>query len=423
MMLDSIGGVIMDDYILESYITLSFFKVSSDNKVLKNQKYELASIEGEGTGKYLELKEDGRYSIKDSNTENNDTSFVIPILPNAIKAVLSSINTREEALALGTTYGNFFRTSTYNGDRISVNFYIPVRLKHINGEPGYKKNDIIFKAPVNVNYTYDNSNQITYKRMYFSIWNMDNGYIYGHEVTAGNSVTDLSTLSYTSFNREESACLYTNAGLIITDYARCTTSEPYGSGVYYSVPYFVDEEGTVKFEIENTVNGLAKYNASKEKKLEYKINVKNVGNASCDSNVITTSVPKEVTVDEKAISDSGVYNKKDNTITWNVDLIEIDEALTFTYNATAPEGVNGKELVGNSSITCGQVAGAAQSNNTIVTLDKVVEVIKNPDTHTMVYIANTNIGMPLSFLLTLLLLLSVILLVIAKKANKFKKTL
>jgi hypothetical protein len=219
-------------------------------------------------------------------------------------------------------------------------------------------------------------------------------------------INSLSDFILYGNNSENMACMNTdNQGKIIMDGTKCTKYGGYSSTEYKFVHYFVAQKGEVKFNIENTVNGLAKYNASKDKNLEYKIYVKNIGNASSGENKIITYIPKEVTVIEKDISNDGVFDKSKNTITWEIDRIDVDETLEFTYKAIAPNDVNGKELIGKSSITSTQVLETTYSNNTVVTLDKVIEVVKNPETGTMIYIANTNLGMPLSMFIILIIIL------------------
>ena len=153
--------------------------------------------------------------------------------------------------------------------------------------------------------------------------------------------------------------------------------------------------------------------------LEYKILVKNIGNAPSSDNVITTNVPQKVIVEETSISDSGIYNKKDNTITWRVDRIDIEEEFIVSYNAIAIKESDEKELIGNSNVTSQQMSSKVYSNNTIVSLDKIVEIIYNPVTGSnMIYIPNTNIGMPVSILFMIIIILSVTATTITIKIKK-----
>ena len=51
----------------------------------------------------------------------------------------------------------------------------------------------------------------------------------------------------------------------------------------------------------------------------------------------------------------------------------------------------------------------------------LIEVINNPDTGTMVYIANTNIGMPLSVLVVVTILVCMMFAICIKKYKYLKK--
>jgi len=53
-------------------------------------------------------------------------------------------------------------------------------------------------------------------------------------------------------------------------------------------------------------------------------------------------------------------------------------------------------------------------------MDKIVEVISNPETGTMVYIANTNIGLQLTHLVLFLAVLAMVIVILSKKLLKIK---
>lgn len=135
-------------------------------------------------------------------------------------------------------------------------------------------------------------------------------------------------------------------------------------------------------------------------------------------NIITTNVPIKVIVDESSISNNGVYNKKNNTIMWNIERIDANQKIEVSYKALAPKSTNGKELIGNSIVSSTQQTRESYSNNTIVTLDKIIEIIANPNTGgRMIYIPNTNIGMPINILL-FILIISISIIIIKNKLKK-----
>lgn len=86
----------------------------------------------------------------------------------------------------------------------------------------------------------------------------------------------------------------------------------------------------------------------------------------------------------------------------------------------APKSVNGKELISNSSIYSSYAGKTTYSNSSIVTLDRIVEIIDNPNTGSeMIYIPKTNIGIPLVLLFSIALIICITLFVIKfSRSNK-----
>ena len=408
----------MKDYEINENFLFSFFKVNENNEVLKDGIYELYSVDGEASGIVLEPNSYGRYVLNSSLDDYILEGDVSLLLPNVVKELISSINSSDDIVTLEEYDFNHY-INTYSGNIVyNRNMNIPVILKQIKGDVGYKNQSITFEASLNIYFVFDkNTNEIIERYSYFGLNNLIDDFILG-EVGPITSFEQLSEIEYTSNinDNDGEACLNTEYGVIAT--TNCRVGESYGSTTFYMVPYYVVEAGEVKFEVENLVNGMAKYNASKDKKLEYTVKVKNVGNAASGENVIKSYVPKEVEVIEGKISNGGVYNKNDHTITWNVDYIEIGEVLSVSYEAKAPEEAGGKELIGKSSIQSGQVLTEVYSTNTIVTLDRIVEIIDNPNTGTMVYIANTNIGVPISVLVMFVIALFAVIVVLIKKMKK-----
>ena len=142
---------------------------------------------------------------------------------------------------------------------------------------------------------------------------------------------------------------------------------------------FVEEKGTVKLEIENTVNGALEFNAKDNRELEYKITVKNTGDATSGNNIIETTVADEVIVKEETISDAGNYDKVDKTITWRIDNLDSNEEYSVYYNATISSGVDkNKTYIGKSKVFSNQ-SDEVSSKETKVFLNKSSEVINGKD--------------------------------------------
>ena len=415
----------MDEYNTYHNLQIVFLKIGNDYKVLKNQKYELVPYDTEkSTGIF---SEEGTYGQYFFNGEDYNSSFSIDILPQYLKNEIDKIQTIDDYRALADRLDNFSLSSGEGGEHglplLSGYFHIPVKLKQIKGSPGYKNQDLGILLNVDFTISYDrNTNEILYKDVYVSAW--EQAFVDLDEFSNVKTLDEMVSLTYNVYYNGERACINTNNDrIIIEDPSQCTVPVNFGSGVFSLVPFFMDEEGVVKFEISNSVNGLAKYNASNNKNLEYEIIVKNTGTASSSQNVIVTNVPKQVIVDENSISNSGTFNASNNTITWNIDYINSEEQILLYYRAIAPNDVNGEELIGNSNVLSAQVTTKTYSNNTIVTLDKMVEIIKNPKTGiTMIYIPNTNLGMPLSVFLMIIVIISITSIMFVKKVKKKRLT-
>ena len=103
----------------------------------------------------------------------------------------------------------------------------------------------------------------------------------------------------------------------------------------------------------------------------------------------------------------------------NVEFIDSLETLEFSYKALAPNDSNNEEYVGYSKVVSEQVPNGFTSTNTIVTLDKIIEIVTNPDTDvSMLYIAHTNIGIPVNYLFFVIVVISFMIVVLTKKVKK-----
>lgn len=409
----------MNDYELNGTFFIKFLKIDPDYKIVKGEEYTIMSIDEENNNGIVITNTNNQYGLFDLSVDPSSSNNLLNLIPKPIKQELSKINSIDDILSLPQKDSLYSvqNIDLYNYYEVSVQF--PIRLKQTKSIDGYKENNIIYTPYVYIDYYYDNNN-ITKKEIVFSNWNNYQGIIQSKSIP---SYTKLSDITKFKVSDTQESCINSDSqGRIITDSESCTVRYPFGSGTYNLVPYFINQKGTANLKITNTVNGLAKYNASKDNNLKYKIEVTNIGDAASGNNVIVTYVPSLVEVDEKNISNNGTYNKDNHTITWNIAHIGADETVIVTYNATAPETAKNKELIGKSTVKSDQVPAEVQSTNTIVTLDRIIEVIKNPETGTMVYIANTNIGIPLSVVAMFVIILAIGSSLIVRKYHINKKS-
>ena len=413
----------MNNTSLQGYFSIVFLKVDPNYKVLKDEEYQLLAIDDDhDTGITISNKnnEDGLFSFEVSLYEEHDYNMIYYAIPKLVRNELEKINTVDDILALSSKDSLYHVNDHSQSHYYDVNLEVPIRLKQTKAVDGYKKNNIIYSSYLNIRFNIDQNNNVNDRVITFSTSNNYYGIIQGKEVPSYTKLSDREKFQSTDIQR---SCVNTDdQGKVIRENSSlCTKGVYQGSGIFYLVPFFINREGTVTLKITNTVNGLARYNASKDNHLLYKIEAYNTGDASSGNNIITTKVPELVIVDENSISDNGVYNKENNTITWTIPHIVEGERVLVTYEAKAPESAKNKELVGNSTIKSDQVTKEVLSTDTVVTLQRIVEIIKNPETGPAIHFVNTNIAIPVSFLITFVIFISIISFVIVKKYNQKKQ--
>lgn len=146
--------------------------------------------------------------------------------------------------------------------------------------------------------------------------------------------------------------------------------------------YFKSYNRTVNLNIINTVNDIDKYNAKKDEILMYSVKIQNTGDGYSENNIISTTIPTGLEIDKDRISDNGIYNEEDNTITWNLDILNPNEEYTFYYYAKVIDS-DIKEYIGHSYLTSNQVQEQIESENTIVNIEDTIE---NPYTGDKLYL-------------------------------------
>ncbi len=395
-------------------IAICFLRVDEKNKILTGEQYELVNTKGERTGIFTEAGEFGQHRIEYHGIQEDAYNIIVP---DFVREDWESINSYDDVEALRSK--GVYSIEIDNWDVAQIDINVPVVLEQVTTVPGYEASNIVLFVRVYYRFYHNSYNNSTSKSA--EIWISPVVYSYNKEVNQVDSYEDLIPYQVDIQDYEDQACLNTDeqGKIIINDYDSCTLYDDFNMSLTYAlVPYFVAKKETTELEIENTVNGLTKYNASKDKELHYEIKVTNKGSVTSYNNVITTYVPSRVL---GVSSEVGEYDESNHTITWEIDEIAPGESKNLTYDAKAPGDTNGEELIGYTVVRSDQVEGETLSANTIVTLDRIIEVIHNPDTGTMVYIANTNIGMPLSCLIVVTILICMMFAICIKKYKFLKK--
>lgn len=395
----------------DKFDRISIIKINSNNKVLYGSEYKFETYEGKEIPGKVHVNSSGAITYYFDSDFFSSYENTVSLLPDMFK----------EELDLYQNYQDFrnswifekfgFVSGTYVSNEYLI--YVPIKIIETKSPVGYKAMNMTTFLEFRIEYSNINEEklniEVSHSKQIPVFYN-----------TIDFDVTDYNNYKYNLYRTYASSpyLLDRRCGEQIVA-GPSTFDENYCSDFAY---FFENEEGVVKLEISNTVNNLTKFNASSNKNLEYKIYVKNIGDAPSGNNVITTNVPDKVKVDESSISDNGVYNMKKNNITWNIERIDDKQEVVVSYRAIAPTTVNGDELIGNSTVLSAQQTTESYSNNTIVTLDKIVEIIKNPNTGTsMIYIPNTNIGMPINTLFIILILISIISIVVMSKIKDNKQ--
>lgn len=408
----------MNDYRITCDSKITFLVVDHNYKALKGNQYELISIDGKNkTGLFTTEEEYGDYHFYKStyNTENNQNEEIADALPDLIKEEIENIHTVSDLSFFNQHTDLFHKTEYAPYSQIFYEFKIPFRFHQIRTANGTQKTDMIILGNCGLTYKYDQNNNITEKKLNINITDYNNQYIYyTNDIREINDVEELNDYIEQGIQK---ACANTdNQGKIITDPNHCTKAvELNGSAFYDLVPYYIAEEGKATFTINNTVNGVAKYNASKERDLDYRITITNTSNIASGNNQITANVPKEIIINQNTISNNGHYNQTSSTIVWNIDHMEPEEVLELTFKATVPKDVKTTELISNSTINSDNTEMIIVSNNTIVTLDKTLEIFENPYTGNVI----TYLGLTFNAIVIVVVMISLITIFIQKrKANK-----
>ena len=407
----------LDDYSKAGYFTVFFIKVNEKYKIISDEEYTICNAvtkecsEIKSTiGEYGEHKFHTVYRSDMNNLEK--LKFNI-LLSDSIISEIESLNNLDD-LEQYKSHPEIFEISESTSNRnISMKFYFPVLIKQTKALPGYTTTDILYRGQARLGYKYDANNNFTSKTIAIDVINELLDYNNNTPIKM-DSLLDLAPYSKKDMQHDKTCFNTDDSGtIIINDQSMCTESVSleFVSSSYRYIPFFVSRKRKVLLEIDNTVNGVKRFDASIEKTLNYEITVKNTGEAPSDNNTIITYIPGEVVVEENSIKDNGVYNKDKQTITWTLGTLNINETKTFTYKGIAPEKFTEKELVGYSTVKSDDVKTVVASNNTLVVIDgKTLEnglITQNPDTgnHNL----NIMISKPFLFIYSVLIVLVIAL--------------
>ena len=156
----------------------------------------------------------------------------------------------------------------------------------------------------------------------------------------------------------------------------------------------------IALEIKNYVNDSTNIKTTKNKKVIFKVVVKNIGEKNAVDSLVTSKLPDGFIYVKDSANKGGIY--QNGEVHWNVDNILEKEELILTYEAYAPNSISvSKDYINSASISNFAIDNRLDSNKTII---KVLYV-------------NPEYGVPIIILGFIITLVS-ILISILKRANK-----
>ena len=132
------------------------------------------------------------------------------------------------------------------------------------------------------------------------------------------------------------------------------------------------EKGNVDINIESFIDGEKNININEKKTLKYKTILKNNGNSPSYNNTVTSVIPKSITYVNDSVNNNGIFDKENNTITWNINYLDALSGVVLEYEIEASNVDN--EII-KTSFKRDEVS-EVNSNNLFITLDK----LENPKT-------------------------------------------
>lgn len=383
-----------------------FLKVNNDLQVLKGASYEITNFEGKQLKGNITIDNDGVYKFTLDSAYYSSFENTLGVLPSVVSNYINSISSVDKL----NNNEWYYYESWYSNQYI-----VPVNIIETKSPVGYKKSNLQTFFEVGVSYKVED-NSITDRAISITL---NDRLPIVREGTYSFDYNDLNSFLINNVNNtflrdpdEMSSC---NGQVALASSFSASYCDRFAH-------YFMDEEGTVTLKIDNTVNGVVKYDASLTKKLQYSIKVKNAGNAASGDNIIVTYAPKEVVVDESSISDGGVYNSDDHSITWNVEYLDPNQAIELRYNAEAPKNVKEQNLTGYSTVSSGQ-SPRVRSNETVVTMKDTIALVENPNTGVNgLYIPKLDLFIPGYFILIIMMIIVITVIIKTKKVKKISNS-
>ena len=296
------------------FFTFDFKKTDASATVeipLKNAEFNITSL-------------DNRYTFETTQSYNNTNDYyelqslkivnveeLYELLPQEIKNLYSSINSYNDYINIKSQikYSNYDRcnewydenNNKYSDSSIEINFQIPIKIVETKSPIGYIKDEFVAITDVTLFFYYKNQNEA-----------IDNKQIV---ITSTNNI----------FYQYDKTIDY-NQYIVNNNLIELLQSYPSYEG------YIPNKKGNVELEIDNKIENAYNYETNSKKIVNYVIKVSNKGNAPSGDNIVTIVIPKDLKVKEETISDNGILDLENNTVSWSIDYLESNSEKNLSFD-------------------------------------------------------------------------------------------
>ena len=296
------------------FFTFDFKKTDASATVefpLKNAEFNITSL-------------DNRYTFETTQSYNNTNDYyelqslkivnveeLYELLPQEIKNLYSSINSYNDYINIKSQikYSNYDRcnewydenNNKYSDSSIEINFQIPIKIVETKSPIGYIKDEFVAITDVTLFFNYKNQNEA-----------IDNKQIV---ITSTNNI----------FYQYDKTIDY-NQYIVNNNLIELLQSYPSYEG------YIPNKKGNVELEIDNKIENAYNYETNSKKIVNYVIKVSNKGNAPSGDNIVTIVIPKDLKVKEETISDNGILDLENNTVSWSIDYLESNSEKNLSFD-------------------------------------------------------------------------------------------
>ena len=340
--------------------------IDQDDKDINNIKLELydsnnniikkASIRKKGFYTFNILNDINKYNdninINYKLEQNYDYNY--NLLPDKYKKIINSINSINDIKRIN----NKDITIKNDNSTYALFFKIPFYIKQTNNYKNYEKINIVVPVSVQVTYffrdcDYKNTNKcFPVKNKTIDIVVSKDGYY--------NYDEDINYIEY----------LNTDAKDIIKKTCK-------DNNCYLEIKNKIRE---LNLYLKNTIKNKTTIITRRGKILNFEVKVSNDDEKKSKDNTITAYIDKDMTIIPNSISDYGVLDKKNNTITWNINLIDNNSSFRLSYDAYVNNGVDTNKMY-NSHLTLksNTLSNHITSNNTNIILieNKIFGVLRD----------------------------------------------